>query len=270
METELEPTMKCEHTMELTAKNEAISVNTVVIPEDKILSEMQYHPGSSQRDSMIKACEALIISEVLKQRANEIEIETDDDSFVDKVLQEELHTQTATDDECRRYYDNNLSKFTSSPIMEVSHILLAASPEDALGRIEAEDKAKAILEILKSDDSEFVNLASNYSQCPSAKTSGQLGQISRGQTVKEFENIIFAHGEGLIEKPIESRYGYHVVKINRRIDGKQLDYPHVSKKIFAYLNEQSRRKAIVHYLNSLIDKAEISGFNFGATESQAH
>ncbi len=289
--------------MELIVDNTSIKVNSYEISEEVILNEMQYHPGNSQRDSMIKASESLIISELLKQRAENLgifyrvdsgpdatvateesveertsrgkgfstakgdegHIESaciDDESFSETLFEMDIDFPQATEQECKTYYQNNLEKFCTSPLLEVSHILLAATPDDELGRIEAEDKAKLLIRKLLKDESQFPELALKHSQCPSAKTSGQLGQLSKGQTVPEFETVLFKCNPGLLPDPISSRYGIHVVKVDRRIDGRQLELEMVSKRILDYLNERGKRKAIAQYIGQLISEADIQGFDF--------
>src|SRR5690554_983678 len=114
-----------------------ITVNDTPIPEEKVLAEMQYHPAKSRREAMFKAAEALIIGELFRQRAKALGIpvsddtvESSDEDFVEALIQQEVAMPEATESDCRHYFEANPGKFTTSPLLEVKHILLAVPKED--------------------------------------------------------------------------------------------------------------------------------------------
>ena len=248
-----------------------IQVNQTTIPEQIILSEMQYHPAASQRDALIKAAESLIIAELLRQRAQALNISVGDDEsaasendFLEALIAHEVDVPKATNKECEKYFEQNKKRFTSSPIVEVQHILLAAAPEDEDGRINAKLRAEELI-IKLHTGVDFSILAAAESACPSKTEGGDLGQISRGQTVPEFERQLMLAKVGLLARPIESRYGFHVVKINRITPGSQLAFDSVKSNIEQYLNEKVHRKAIAQYIQNLISEAEIAGYDFNVS-----
>ncbi|CAM5224977.1 peptidylprolyl isomerase [Alishewanella longhuensis] len=157
------------------------------------MAEVQYHPAESKRAATLKAAESLIIGELLRQRAKALGLtvkselnRASDEDFLDALINRELTIPTAGDEECQQYYKLNPQRFASSPLLGVSHILLAAAPEDDKARVEAKALSEQL--ILKLQDGEsLADLAKHYSACPSKETGGSLGQISRGQTVPEFE-----------------------------------------------------------------------------------
>jgi len=152
----------------------------------------------------------------------------------------------------------------------VDHILLAASNDDLPGREVAKNNAKDIITKLKNDPMLFPALANEYSACPSKKMGGSLGQLSKGQTVPEFERQLMTLGQGLPDKPIESRYGYHVVNITRKIDGKPLEYSMVEDKVRGYLIHRASHLAIQAFIQTLIEKAEITGITMKFREENIH
>ena len=240
-----------------------INVNGVAIDESLIGQEMQYHTGESEREVMIKATESLIVSELLKQHAKQRGIATDEHgSFVEELVTADIDYPQATEQECQDYYQHNKRKFTTSPLLELDHILIACPPEDDDARALAREQANELINTLKATPDAFAELARHHSLCPSSELGGNLGQISRGQTVPEFERQVLHCSEGLIPTPIETRYGIHVVCVQHREDGKQLPYEHVAEKIHTYLNEKVRHKAIAQYIATLVDKADIEGFAF--------
>lgn len=83
----------------------------------------------------------------------------------------------------------------------------------------------------------------------------------------EFERQVFAAEPGLMPRPVESRYGFHLVFIERKIPGRPLTYQSVKGKVAAYLNEKVRRKAISQYIRVLISEAMIEGYDFKVEQS---
>lgn len=248
-----------------------IRVNNTEIPESAILAEMQYHEAENQRAALIKASESLIISELVKSRAADLGITLSEGAgeadALEQLLEKEVPMPAATEEDCRRYYEANLDKFQTTPLLAVRHILLAADPEDDDARIKAADKAIELLAILSADIKQFEKIAADVSSCPSAKLGGNLGQITKGQTVPEFERQLFNLGLGLARRPIESRYGLHLVLVDHRVEGRQLPFETVQERIAEYLNEKVKRKSIAQYIETLISNAEIDGFDFSVSDS---
>ncbi|MCU4676332.1 peptidylprolyl isomerase [Catenovulum sp. 2E275] len=60
----------------------------------------------------------------------------------------------------------------------------------------------------------FDMLALKYSNCPSAKKGGDLGEFKRGVMVKPFEEAVFNGKIGQIVGPVKTKFGYHLIKIN--------------------------------------------------------
>ncbi len=253
-----------------------ILVNEVPIPEHAVMAEMQYHPAPEKRGAMLKAAESLIISELLKQRAIAMSLAAasqlqdhsplEQDQVLEQLIAKEVPIPQASPAECLQYYQHNPDRFVTSPLLEVRHILLPAAPDALDERTKAKQLAESIIvELEKVAD--FAALAANYSVCSTKDCGGLLGQISKGQTVPEFERQVFKAKPGLMPYPVESRYGLHVVDVLRRIEGDLLPYEAVAQKISDYLNEKVRRKAIAQYIETLISAARIEGYDFSVSSS---
>lgn len=250
-----------------------IQVNQASITEQDILCEMQYHPADSQRDAMLKATEALIIGELVRQRAGQLGLALADNTdanteeqLVEQLLQRELKLPKATDRECGNYYRSNPARFRGSPKIRLQHILIAAAPDDDMQRIEARTQAEKIAMELQAG-ADFANLALRYSACPSKNAGGDLGVIRRGDTVPEFEQQLPHLPLGLHGMPLETRYGFHLVCINHIEPGNWLPYEAVRQAIAEYLQTRVKHKAIAHYIQQLICEARIEGFDFGVSKS---
>jgi len=255
-----------------------VSVNGVAIPRAAIAREVQNHPADKPVAAWLRAARALVVRELLLQEARRIGFaaepmtdandrrETDDEALVRALIEREVVTPEADEATCRRYFAQNRGKFRSEDLYAVRHILCPAAPGDGEARAAARERANAILARLAADPGEFDALAREYSACPSREVGGNLGQISRGQTVPEFEAALARLPVAEIpDVPVETRYGYHVVVVDRRIDGEDLPFEAVTSSIAAWLAARARHTAIRQYITMLAGRAEISGIALEAT-----
>lgn len=118
--------------------------------------------------------------------------------------------------EIRAQYDNNLKTYSRGEEREAAHILIAvkpdAKPED---KAAAKKKADDVLAQVKANPGKFAELAKQYSQDPgSAAQGGSLGSFGKGTMVKPFEDAVFAMKVNDITGPVESDFGYHVIRLN--------------------------------------------------------
>jgi len=248
-----------------------ITVDGVAINEVDLANELQYHQHPDFAVVVQQAGQALVIKQLLLKEASDKNIEAENE---EAVLQKLLEKSVSYDDPdeltCQRYFQNNPEKFTTMPLMEVDHILLAAAKDDISGRDEAETLAKQLINQLKENNDLFASLAEQYSICPSKKMGGNLGQISKGQTVPEFERQLMTLPQGLAAKPIQSRYGFHVVRINRKIEGKPLEYNMVADKVRGYLVHRASHLAIQAFIQGLVEKAKIEGVKIKFAEENIY
>tara|TARA_R110001592_G_scaffold321037_1_gene599432 strand:+ start:176283 stop:177110 length:828 start_codon:yes stop_codon:yes gene_type:complete len=248
-----------------------IKVNGVVITPDEVAREMQFHAADSQEAVIQKSSEVLIIQLLLLQKARELGLDKDlpeasdipsEETIIGRLVEKEAAPQEVTEEECLRYYEANKSQFVSQDLMELKHILLGADPEDEEKRVTAKNVAESLISRLVESFDQFEALANEHSDCPSKETGGSLGQITRGQTTPEFEEAVFELEEGLAENPVESKYGFHVVYIDKKLPGKQLKYEQVKNDVANMLMEFGQRKAIALYIHKLVDESEIEGIDF--------
>jgi len=253
-----------------------ITVNGVTIPEQDLANELQYHPNKNFNVVVQQAGQALVVRQLLIDEAKKQDIDTtNDEEAMQKLVEANISYDAPNEEICQRYFNSNKEKFMTMPLMEVDHILLAAAKDDIEGRDAAGSNAKVIIAQLQQEEnngekSSFAALAKEYSACPSKESGGNLGQLSKGQTVPEFERQLMPLPEGLSDKAIESRYGFHVVNINRKIEGKQLDYDMVSDKVRGYLINSASHLAIQAYIQSLVEQATIDGIEIKFDDENVH
>lgn len=253
---------------------DAVSVNGVEIAESEILAEAQNHPAENPGAALLAAARALAVRELLLQRAVELNLvlapernadgrrETDEDAAIRMLIEREVAVPSATAEECLRFYENNRAKFRSEPIFEASHILFAADPSDRSGRDAARGDAERLAVVLLEHPSEFATMARTHSACPSAAQGGNLGQLTRGSTVAEFERALARMEEGQITPvPVESRFGFHIIRLERRIDGEQLPFDFVRDRIAGWLEASTWAKAVSQFISILAADATITGID---------
>jgi peptidyl-prolyl cis-trans isomerase C len=248
-----------------------ITVNGTTITELDIARETQYHPADSLEAARRKAAEALVIRELLLQRATRLAIVSEDgqdEARIDALIRQEVKTPRADEAACRRYYQAHQSRFRSPDLVEARHILFVADPADAAAMDSARSKAAKAIEILTQRPERFAELARELSACTSAKQGGNLGQLTRGSTVPEFETFLFELEAGqLCPVPIRSRYGFHVLQVQKRIEGKTLPFEVAQQKIAAYLEERVWRQAVRQYVQLLVGQSDISGIQLHGVSS---
>lgn len=257
----------------------AVSVNGVAIARDEIVREMQHHPADKPIAAWQQAARALVIRELLMQEARRLAIkpqplsedgrrETDEEAVMRGLIDREVVVPAADDETCRRYYERHQAQFRSPDIYEASHILFAALPSDATAYGQARADAEGVLAALVERPESFATLAGAYSSCPSAAQGGNLGQITTGQTTPEFEQALVALEPGqLCEAPVATRYGFHVIRLERKHDGHVLPYETVAGRIADYLNESVRRRADAQYIARLISAATIEGIDLAGADA---
>lgn len=242
-----------------------IRINGVLLDDALYAQELQYHQAETFDSALQKAGQALVVRQLLMNEVGE-GVAEDEEAAIQELMEKNTSFVEPSEEDCCRYFENNAERFKTEVLMEVDHILLAAPKDDIEARNEAQLKAVAIIDQLKKDQALFAALAEQHSSCPSNKMGGSLGQIGKGQTVPEFEKQLVRLAEGLADIAIESRYGFHVVNVNRKVEGKQLEYPMVAEKIKHYLIQRASQLSIQAYIQSLVEQAEIEGIKVGFSD----
>lgn len=246
-----------------------VVINRRLITDAEINEESARVDVAGIMERQEEAARQLAVRELLRQRAEEhgLDTDTDLDGAIEVLLNREVTIPEDDEGACRRYFEANPERFRSPVSVELRHILLKAAPDDPDERAEAEKNAETLIEELRADCTRFAQLAAQWSACPSSGEGGHLGWIGRGQTVPEFEDVVLRLPQGLAERAVETRYGFHVVEILACEGGEALPYESVRDLIADYLRERSWRRAVHQYIQILIDEADIRGVNFPQSDS---
>ena len=174
-----------------------------------------------------------------------------------------------TEEDAKKYYDENIKQFEQPEQVRVSHILIKpeltnpnANPnvdpneDKAKARANAKEKAEELLKQLK-DGADFAELAKTHSNCPSAPKGGDLGFFSRGETVPAFENVAFELEDGQISDVVETEYGYHIIKATDHKQASTISFDQVKDDIINQLTQKKQSELADEYIESLKAKANI-------------
>ena len=259
---------------------EIVSVNGIEIPRDIIAREVQHHPAPKAIEAWQSAARALAIRELLLQQARCLKIvpaphseesgpqETDEEALIQGLIEREVATPDPDDAACRRYYEQNKRRFRSPPIYAATHILFSVRQDDPEGYAKTQALAQSVLAELKQNPERFEELAREHSACPSAAQGGALGQISVGQTTPEFEKALEALAPGaMTEAPVETPYGLHIIRLDDKVEGKDLPFDLVADHIAGYLRENVTHRATAQYIARLVSGAEIAGIDLAGAEA---
>jgi peptidyl-prolyl cis-trans isomerase C len=254
-------------------------VNGVAIAEAEIAREAQHHDAPTAEAAFAEAARALTVRELLLQCAGALGLvaaplsqdggrETEEEALIRAVLEAEVRAPVATEAECRRHYETHSQRFRGPDLFEPAHILFSAPRTDAACYAAALDCAKAALAAVQADPSCFETLARTQSDCPSRTQGGRLGQVTRGETTPEFETFMVALAPGqLCPVAVQTRYGVHVLRLDRRADGRDLPFEAMRGRIAGFLQETSWRRAVAQYISLLAGQARIEGVALRASAS---
>lgn len=258
-----------------------VSINGVAIKSADIARETQHHTSADPDEAWNLAARALAIRELLRQEAERLGVEAqpieDEEGRCETpaeardraLIEREVVVPEADDAACRRYFEQNRRRFRTPDLYEVAHILLPAAPGDTAARQAARDAAGVLIGELCERPADFAAMAARHSACPSSAQGGNLGQIGPGQTVAEFESALRTmQPEAIHPRPVETRYGLHIVRLERRIDGRELPYEAVRQRIANYLDEAVHRRALRQYVTMLAGRAVVTGVDLGGSAGQ--
>lgn len=111
-------------------------------------------------------------------------------------------------------------------------------------------------------------MARAHSDCASSGEGGHLGQLTASETTPEFATAVAELADGeTTRKPVETRYGLHIIRLDCRIPGAQLPFDSVATRIGEYLTERTRRTATAQYLARLVSRAVITGIEIAGAEA---
>mgnify|MGYP002779632810 CR=1 FL=1 len=255
-----------------------VRVNGIEITPEAIAAEIQHHPAPDAETAWVVAARALAVRELLLQEARRLDIaaqpladedgrkETEDDAVIRALLDAEVSPARPSGNECRRYYESNVQRFRTPDLLEAAHILIEPEGKDEGAWAAALERARSIIAEVGDDALAFAAAARAHSACASARQDGSLGQVRRGELVGEVQAGLEALGEGTTSRePIRSRFGWHVLRLHRRLPGKTLPFGMVEERIADMLEARSWSIEAARYVAALAAGNSIGGVRIEGT-----
>jgi peptidyl-prolyl cis-trans isomerase SurA len=169
-----------------------------------------------------------------------------------RLVRREVSTEAdVTDSDVETYYNEHLDEFPERPeTVRLSHIYVSVRP-DSLAYAQARAAAERIRErALAGED--FAELASQLSADPSARKGGDIGYFKRGQLDPRFEEAVFALKPGEISDVVQTRLGFHVIKLTDLRDG-EARASHILIPVTPTLSAVERAQAKIDSIKAALD-----------------
>lgn len=179
------------------------------------------------------------------------------DIRINKLLKSKAGEAEISDEEVKKFYEENAGRFDMPESVTASHILITTDPEDDDA---AKAGKKAKIEALRQqiiDGADFAELAMENSDCPSKARGGDLGTFGRGQMVPPFEGAAFTQEIGKVGDVVETQFGYHLILVAKRDPARTLPLEEVSERIKEGLQMQNQQTAVKDYIEQLKTDADI-------------
>jgi len=167
---------------------------------------------------------------------------------------------TVTDQEMKKFYDENPDYFKTPERVRASHILVKVEPNASeADKAKARQKIEDIQKKVKKGD-DFAALAKQYSDCPSSAKGGDLDYFQRGQMVGPFQDAAFAMNVGEVSDIVETQFGYHLIKVTDKKPAGTVSFEESKDKIKSYLEQQKMGEEVSQYAAQLKKTAKIQEF----------
>ena len=207
------------------------------------------------------------LEQVKKQYQNQgqspQQLSAEDEEKIKEDIKSQMRVEWMLQDVCKdipgpsekavlEFYNENKEQFKSAEQVRVAHIVKHINWQT--------DEATAHNIIRKAQDelkngAVFETLVAKYSDCP--ENGGDLGYITRGQMVEEFEDVVFNLGVNEASDVFRTRFGFHIAKLYDRKPAVIPAIKEVKKQVVSELKGQMRSKAIDEFVDRLKSKAKI-------------
>ncbi len=190
----------------------------------------------------------LVQQTVLGQEAGELDsvnkllLANEERALLSSQVIAETARAAATEEAIQAVYDAEYANAGGEMEYNASHIL-----------VETEDEAKAIVAEIEGG-ADFATLATERSSGPSGPSGGDLGWFGAGMMVEPFETAVFALEPGQVSAPVQTQFGWHVIRLNETREKPAPTLDEVRDQIV----EQIQRAAVEAQVNALQAEADIT------------
>lgn len=236
-------------------------INATTITEEDFIKKINLMPEWAKNRFKSEAgkkefLEELIKEELMYQEAKKQGINKEKEfqdkmmkfekmTLISTLLKNEIEEKAKVDaKEIRDFYDEHQDEFMAGLEVKASHILVntETEAEDVLKKIQKGESFSKLAEELSIDKG-------------TAKNGGDLGFFGRGRMVPEFEKVAFSLNPGEASKPVKTKFGYHIIKVTDKKEGKTRDFEEVKTSIENRLMVEKQRSLFDSYIEKLKGKA---------------
>jgi peptidyl-prolyl cis-trans isomerase C len=203
-----------------------------------------------------KAIEKMYISE--KDFKTEIHRALAINKLIDTNVRQKI---IVTDKEMKKYYRDNSNLFKQPEQVKISLIWIKVKPDDEKSKKnQARKKIEMVQKKVKQGE-DFGKLAKAYSEGPNARREGAWGYLKRVKTADPIRDAAFALNVGEVSDIVESKSGYHLIKVNDKKPAGTTPYKEVMPMIERQLKKGKEKTEIKGYIENLKKSAKIKRFD---------
>ena len=133
--------------------------------------------------------------------------------------------------ELEQYFEQHKEEYRLRETVSAQHILFKTEGKTPQEIEAIRTKALSVLERARKGTEDFGALAKMYSEDASASRGGDLGEFPRGQMVPEFEKAAFSLGVGAVSDLVQTQFGFHIIKVNKKQEAKARSFPEMKEAI---------------------------------------
>jgi peptidyl-prolyl cis-trans isomerase D len=160
---------------------------------------------------------------------------------------------TVTEEDIKDYYESNREKFKNPKTVQARHILIKVAQNAKPEEVEsAHQRAEDVLKLAR-EGQDFAALARQYSEGPTKTKGGDLGTFRREAMVKPFADKAFSMKAGDISDPVRTRFGWHIIKVEKINPAKTLSLDEARKDIEKTLKTERSRNLAYDEAESVYD-----------------
>lgn len=166
------------------------------------------------------------------------------------------------DEQAKKFYDENPARFERPENVRAAHVLISTVDKDTQKPVAA-DKKKEKEKLAKDvkaraeKGEDFGKLAKELSEDPGSKDKGGEYTFARGEMVPEFETAAFSLKTNQVSDVVETRFGYHIIKLLQKIPAEKMEFAKVLPDLKEGLAQQEAQKLVPDYFEKVKKEANV-------------
>ena len=241
--------------------DEKVKQSNIVITDEEVNNQIQQIASMQNPPLSLEKLQSIVESQgfAFDDWKNELRKQLGQQKLFQAQFPESVNI---TEEDAKKHYDENPAQFVTKEQVRASHILITPKKEEGNTEATPEEKAKAkakaedLLKQIK-EGADFAELAKANSDCPSAAQGGDLNFFGKGQMVPPFETAAFALETGKVSDLVETRFGYHIIKVTDRKEASTKSFEQAKAGLIQQLAQKKQAEMTQKYIDSLKAAANI-------------